>query len=156
MNAFEKLKLPALVIVLCMTGTAAVAQLPALTNENEPWTADQLLDPAKLAAILKNEKVTPPTILSVSPGPVIPGSLDIGPASEKANMEKLKAQLRSIPKDADIVVYCGCCPFAKCPNIRPAFSLLNDMGYKNHKLLDLPNNIKIDWINKGYPVARLK
>jgi hypothetical protein len=25
------------------------------------------------------------------------------------------------------------------------------MRFTNYKLLDLPHNIKIDWINKGYP-----
>jgi hypothetical protein len=60
--------------------------------------------------------------------------------------------LEKLPKDASIVVYCGCCPYRSCPNVRPAFNLLNSMGFKNHKLLDLPQNIKVDWIDHGYPV----
>jgi hypothetical protein len=60
--------------------------------------------------------------------------------------------LSTLPKDANIVIYCGCCPFVKCPNIRPAFTLLNKMGFKKHKLLNLSHNVKTDWIDKGYPV----
>ena len=75
----------------------------------------------------------------------------MGPAHEKENLEKLKRQLIPLPKDADIVIYCGCCPFEHCPNIRPAFSLLNEMKFSNARLLNLEHNIKTDWISKGYP-----
>ena len=56
-------------------------------------------------------------------------------------------------KKRNIVIYCGCCPFKDCPNIRPAFSLLNSMKFTNHKLLNLPLNLKTDWINHGYPMS---
>ncbi len=46
------------------------------------------------------------------------------------------------------------CTIANCPNIRPAFSLLNEMKFTNHKLLDIPKNIKVDWIDKGFPQGR--
>jgi hypothetical protein len=51
-----------------------------------------------------------------------------------------------------VVIYCGCCPFAKCPNVRPAFSTLLGMGFKNPRLLNLSHNLKADWIDKGYPL----
>ncbi|HEY4149447.1 MAG TPA: rhodanese-like domain-containing protein, partial [Chitinophagaceae bacterium] len=82
------------------------------------------------------------------------GSIDIGPARDKDNLDKLKKQLLALPKDADIIIYCGCCPFEHCPNVRPAFSLLNEMQFTHHKLLNLEHNIKIDWISKGYPVVK--
>ena len=56
-------------------------------------------------------------------------------------------------KVINIVIYCGCCPFEHCPNIRPAFNLLNEMGFTNQKLLSLQKNIKADCIDKGYPVS---
>jgi len=65
----------------------------------------------------------------------------------------LKQELDKLPRDANVVVYCGCCPFAVCPNIRPAFALLNEMKFKNQKLLNLPKNIKVDWIDHDYPVS---
>jgi hypothetical protein len=78
--------------------------------------------------------------------------LDIGPAHEKTNLDRLKQELENLPRNADIVIYCGCCPFEHCPNIRPAFRLLNEMKFTNQKLLNIPHNIKTDWMDKGYPV----
>jgi rhodanese-related sulfurtransferase len=76
----------------------------------------------------------------------------MGGASEKANLEKFKIALSNLPKTTQVVVYCGCCPFEKCPNIRPAFNLMKAMGFSNGKLLNLPTNLKQNWIAKGYPV----
>jgi hypothetical protein len=121
---------------------------------DEPWTSTQLLLPADLAKIINDPKAKQPIIFSVGPGALVKGSIDIGPAKEKENLNKLRRQLSSFPKDANIVIYCGCCPFEHCPNIRPAFTLLNEMKFTNHKLLNLEHNIKIDWINKEYPTAQ--
>jgi hypothetical protein len=120
----------------------------------EPWTEKQLMAPADLAHIIDNPQIKQPIILSVGPGAVIRGSLDMGPAHEKAGYDKLKRQLEQLPKDADIVIYCGCCPFEHCPNIRPAFSLLNEMKFTNQRLLNIEHNIRTDWMDKGYPVNR--
>jgi|ERR1700676_500049 len=119
---------------------------------DEPWTSTQLMVPADLARIINDPKAEQPVIFCIGPGAIIKGSIDIGPAKEKENLSKLKLQLGNLPKNANIVIYCGCCPFEHCPNIRPAFTLLNEMKFTNHKLLNLDHNIKIDWINKGYPV----
>lgn len=126
----------------------------------EPWSKNQLIEPSELAAIITNEKVKQPFIISVSPkgahgvrpGKGIKGAIDFGAADEPQNLEKLKASLENLPKDREIVLYCGCCPFNVCPNIRPAFSLLNEMGFTRHKLLNLEKNIRVDWLNKGYPM----
>jgi thiosulfate/3-mercaptopyruvate sulfurtransferase len=117
----------------------------------EPWTADQLMAPAELAELITNPKAGKPVIICVGPGAAIRGSLDMGPAKEKENLEKYKLLLSRLSKDADIVIYCGCCPFEHCPNIRPAFTLLNEMKFTNAHLLNLEHNIKTDWIAKGYP-----
>ena len=122
-------------------------------NNQEPWTSGQLLDPADLAAVISDPKARKPLIVCVGPGALILGSLDMGPAKEKENLEKFKRQLSKLPKDANIVIYCGCCPFEHCPNIRPAFNLLNEMKFTNTHLLNLEHNIKTDWLAKGYPQA---
>jgi len=119
----------------------------------EPWSPKQLLDPADLAKTLNDPKAKQPIVYSIGPVATIKGSVDIGPAQDKTNLDKLREQLSKLPKDADIVIYCGCCPFEHCPNIRPAFALLNKMKFTNQKLLSLQHNIKIDWINKGFPVS---
>jgi thiosulfate/3-mercaptopyruvate sulfurtransferase len=120
----------------------------------EPWTPGQLLAPADLAAVMNNSNGKKPIIICVGPGALIMGSLDMGAAHEPANLEKLKQQLSLLPRDADIVIYCGCCPFEHCPNIRPAFTLLNEMKFTNAHLLNLEHNIKTDWVAKGYPTKK--
>ena len=119
-------------------------------QKKDPWTEKQLMEPATLAKILNDPNASQPLILCVGPKSVIKKSIDTGPAGE--SLDQLKTELSKLPKDASIVIYCGCCPFSRCPNVRPAFSLLNEMGFKNQKLLDLSHNIKVDWIDKGYPV----
>ena len=121
-------------------------------QDKEPWTQQQLLEPADLAKILNGPKATQPIVYSIGPGAIIKNSIHIGPAGERDHLKKFKQQLDKLPKEANIVIYCGCCPFNKCPNIRPAFKLMNEMGFKNHKLLNLPRNIKVNWLDKGYPV----
>jgi thiosulfate/3-mercaptopyruvate sulfurtransferase len=66
-------------------------------------------------------------------------------------LQKLKDSLAGLPKESEIIIYCGCCPFERCPNVRPAIQVLKDLNFTNYKLLNLPHNIKIDWIDKGYP-----
>ncbi|TAL48863.1 MAG: rhodanese-like domain-containing protein [Chitinophagaceae bacterium] len=123
----------------------------AQQTTEDPWKQNQLMAPADLAAILNNINAAKPVIFSIGPSAYIKGSIDVGDAKEKENLKKLKEQVSKLPKDANIVLYCGCCPFDHCPNIRPAFNLLNKMKFTNHKLLNLEHNIKIDWLNKGYP-----
>lgn len=123
----------------------------AQETTNEPWKKDQLMAPANLASVINNNDAKKPVIFSIGPSAIIKGSIDIGMVKEKDNMDKLKEQLSKLPKDADIVIYCGCCPFDHCPNIRPAFELLNKMKFTNGKLLNLEHNVKMDWINQGYP-----
>ena len=114
------------------------------------WTNDQLLQPSELATVLKDNKELP-VIFSIGPVAVIPHSKDIGMIKEEENMKKFREELQNLPKETSIIIYCGCCPYEHCPNVRPAIQLLKEMKFTNYKLLDLPHNIKIDWINKGYP-----
>jgi thiosulfate/3-mercaptopyruvate sulfurtransferase len=121
---------------------------------SEPWNDSQLIKPADLAAAINSTDAKKPIVICVGPGALIKGSVDMGPAKEKQNLEKLKQYLAGLPKDANIVIYCGCCPFEHCPNIRPAFSLLNEMKLTNDHLLNIEHNIKTDWIDKGYPAVK--
>ena len=127
------------------------SNLQAQNAEN--WTSRQLIEPTELAAILKSNKSLP-VLFSVGPAATIPNSIDIGMVNRKEGLDKLKMQLLGLPKDKKIVVYCGCCPFERCPNIRPAIDVLKEMKFTNYYLLDLPHNIKKDWIDKGYPAVK--
>jgi hypothetical protein len=113
------------------------------------------MEPAILAKKLASSEKHP-IIFNIGPSGVIKEAIDIGPGQEKANIEKLKNELVKLDKSTEIVVYCGCCPFKNCPNIRPAFEALNIAGLKNSFLLNLSENLRVDWIAKGYPMATTK
>ncbi|HWB25145.1 MAG TPA: rhodanese-like domain-containing protein [Chitinophagaceae bacterium] len=127
-----------------------IAPYTAKTQNPVNWTPEQLMQPAALAKTITNHKNVP-LIFCVGPGAVIPGSINTGPAHEDAGLAALKKALDTLPKNTAIVIYCGCCPFEHCPNVRPAIAALKDAGFTNYKLLNLEHNIKADWIDKGYP-----
>ena len=115
----------------------------------EPWSRSQLLEP-KLLSYKIETGTDLPKIISIGPGVVIKNSLGIGECRYNENIERLRTLVSTYSKDEEIVLYCGCCPFENCPNIRPAFTLMNELGFINHKLLNIKNNIKADWIDVGY------
>lgn len=122
-------------------------------EQTEPWNQKQLLEPEELAMTLNDPNIPNPVILSLGAGGIIESSKEAGETGNAEGLRSFEAEIDQLPKDADIVIYCGCCPFAICPNVRPAFSLLNEKGFENHRLLNLRDNIKVDWIDKGYPVS---
>ncbi|MDB5121952.1 MAG: hypothetical protein JWP94_81 [Mucilaginibacter sp.] len=143
-------------ILLLATTTGLKAQTspgtaPTLSPPN-PWTANQLIEPNELAAAINSTNSGKVVIFNIGAVEDIKGARHIGAVNKTENMESFKKALYGLPKDTKIVIYCGCCPFAKCPNIRPAFSLLTGLGFTNIKLLDLPVNLKTNWRDKGYPV----
>lgn len=81
----------------------------------------------------------------------IPGSVYAGPANKPEGLALLKEAVSRLPHDREIVLYCGCCPWDHCPNVRPAAALLREMGFTHVKTLYIPTNFKADWIDKGYP-----
>ena len=117
------------------------------------WSTDELIEPAALAQTIESNKDLP-LIYCIGPGVVIPHSIDIGMVRDSENLAKLKTSISKLSRDTSIVIYCGCCPFDHCPNVRPAVALLKEMKFTNFKLLNLPDNIKADWIAKGYPQVK--
>lgn len=132
------------------TGLALFAQAP------ETWTAKELLPPADLAARLqKGEK---PLMVYVGPEYLyrakhIPGSVYAGMTAKPEGIHGLLEAVKGKPADAEVIVYCGCCPMKVCPNIRPAIKALKDAGFKNVRLLELPTRFGDDWTSKGYPAV---
>ncbi len=120
---------------------------------NYPWNDNELIEPAVLAATLKDSPEKLPLILNIGAVEDIKGAKLIGAVSAAENMKMLKSVVAALPKSTAIVIYCGCCPFAKCTNIRPAFMELKKMGFTNIKLLNLPVNLQTNWKTKGYPLA---
>jgi hypothetical protein len=127
------------------------------TTEGDGWNSSQLLAPSELAASLKG--LEPPLTICVG-FPVlyrqkhIEHALFAGPASKPEGIGRLKEQVAEREKTAPIVIYCGCCPMTRCPNLRPAFSELSELGFTNVRVLNLPTNFYTDWSQKGYPLDK--
>lgn len=84
----------------------------------------------------------------------ITGSVYAGPGSQPAGLALLEKTVASLPKEKFIVLYCGCCPWDRCPNVGPAFKRLQELGYTNVKVVHFPSNFGDDWVSKGYPTQK--
>lgn len=121
-----------------------------------PWPESAVLEPAELAAILESPSGDPPTILCVA-FPLlyrarhITNAIFAGPTAKPDGIELLKKAVAGLDKDTDLVIYCGCCPMDKCPNVRPAYSLLKEMGFTRVRILNIETNMPTDWYAKNYP-----
>jgi hypothetical protein len=139
-------------VPLASHAQTSAGTMPQLGISN-PWSDSQLLEPSVLVAAMKSGETKTPVIFNIGSVEDIKGAKHIGAVSSAENLEKLKNAVAVLPKNTAIVIYCGCCPFTKCPNIRPAFLELKKLGFTNVKLLNLPTNLKTNWIANGYPLA---
>ncbi len=132
------------------------AKTPSAGSELPPGSPE-LIRPETLAKALQSS--AKPIVLNVGPRVIyvqahIPGAEYIGPTATQERLEKLRARAASLPRDSFLVIYCGCCPWEHCPNIRPAYKELKQMGFTRLKVLYIANSIGSDWVEKGYPTAK--
>ncbi len=126
----------------------------------DPWSKAQVLQPADLRVELEKVKsASAPRILYVGfrtlfEGGHIPGASFRGTASKEEGLAELKKTVGELPRSTNLVIYCGCCPFDHCPNIRPAYTALKEMGFSHVRVLVLPTSFAADWVEKGYPMQR--
>jgi len=118
-----------------------------------------LIQPAELVQELKEPEAKRPIVLHVGfevlyRGAHVPGAIYAGPASTAAGLEALRRAAARIPRDREVVIYCGCCPMTKCPNIHPAYDALLKMGFRRLRVLNLPDDFAHDWAQKGLPVHK--
>jgi rhodanese-related sulfurtransferase len=83
----------------------------------------------------------------------IPGAEYLGPASKDEGIQQLRKRVASLPRTKSIVLYCGCCPWIRCPNVKPAYDALHSMGFTQVKVLRIEENFGANWVSKGYPTA---
>jgi len=131
----------------------------ALAFQASQIATSHLINPDDLLKILQSPKSDKPLLIHVGSHVLytqahIPGSEYIGPASDSSALQRLRARVEPLPRNKFIVVYCGCCPWTHCPNMKPADDALRAMGFTNVKSLYLANNFGTDWVDKGYPVAK--
>ena len=129
----------------------------AFRQTDVPWDISQLVYPADLAKTLNDASAKKPVIICIGPVELIKTAIKAEhAASTLSGIEDLKYLLTKYSKDKEIILYCGCCKLKTCPNIKPAFEYLKEAGYKNAKVLYLPNNLTDDWTDKGYPMEPTK
>jgi len=120
--------------------------------------AAHLIRPEELLKILQSPQPKP-LILSVGPRVLyeqahIPQAEYVGAASEAEGQRLLRQRAQALPRNAFIVLYCGCCPWTHCPNVNPAYTELARMGFTSVKVLKIENDFGTDWVYKGYPSER--
>lgn len=118
------------------------------------WTKEQLMPAKELATKIQTNAKDKPIIFNVGPMENIKGAIAVGAATNLTFSSRVASELAMENKTKAIVVYCGCCSYSSCPNIKPAYDALIAQGFKNTKVLELPVGIKPDWVAKGYPLER--
>jgi rhodanese-related sulfurtransferase len=136
---------------MCLFCFQAVAQAGSIPST-------RLINPDQLVKLLQTAKEKP-LVLQIGPHMLftqahIPGSEYVGPVANDAGLQQLRKRVESLPRKKFIVVYCGCCPWNHCPNVKPADDTLQAMGFTNAKVLYISNNFGTDWVDNGYPTAK--
>jgi len=166
-TSFRPFRSPGFVLIsfLILALALTVSSFPANTAHDdekkspEPWPSSQTMEPAQLAKMLTDKYTSVPSVVfvgfrSLYVGGHVPNAVFHGTASTEQGLAELKSWAATLPRSADLVIYCGCCPMDKCPNLRPAYTALSSMGFKNVRVLLLPTSFAVDWAEKGYPIQK--
>jgi thiosulfate/3-mercaptopyruvate sulfurtransferase len=129
-------------------------------NSADSWTPAQTIQAVDFVKELSSSK-TPPTILFVGfprlyTAGHIKGAQFHGSGGSAEGLNEMKTWAATLPKSSNLVIYCGCCPMEHCPNIRPAFAALRDLGFTKLHVLVLPTSFEVDWAEKGYAYEKGK
>jgi len=143
-----------LAVIIGAAGPARADHKPAASI---PTAA--LIQPADFAATLNAAATPKRLILQVGFRKAyaqahIPGSEYVGAASEEDGVKALRQRVAKLPKDSAIVIYCGCCPWNKCPNIAAAYDALQDLGFRNVKVIYIADDFETNWVDQGFPTAK--
>lgn len=143
-------------IVVIATASLMVVQL---AGQATSIPASRQITPEDLVKLLQSSPQQKPLLFQVGSHVLysqahIPGSEYTGPASTEAGLQQLRKRVASVRRTQLIVLYCGCCPWDHCPNVKPADDALHAMGFRNVKILYIAENFGSDWVNKGYPTAK--
>lgn len=147
-----------LAVAVLVTVLAAQSGGQAPGSPELPPGGTELIQPEELSNALQSRR-NKPIVLNVGPRFLyaqahIRDAEFLGPASEPQSVDQLRKRVAALPKNSPLVLYCGCCPWVHCPNIRPAYDELQKMGFTRVRVLYLANSFGADWVDKGYPVER--
>jgi hypothetical protein len=158
-KAVATLGIFALILTCTVFISHSQAQTPSQPLAASTIPAAQLIQPEDLKNLLSATGTGRPLILQVGSKVMfdqahIPGSEYVGPDSREEGLQLLEQRVKTLSKNSFVVLYCGCCPWGRCPNVGNAFKTLHDAGYTNVKVLYIADNFGTNWVSKGYPVAQ--
>lgn len=139
--------------------TLISASLSQAIGQATAIPAARQISPEALVKLLQSAGQEKPLLIHVGSHVLyaqahIPGSEYIGPGSSEAGLQQLRKRMERLPRTKFIVLYCGCCPWGHCPNVKPADDALQAMGFTNVKVLYIADNFGTNWVDKGYPTAK--
>jgi thiosulfate/3-mercaptopyruvate sulfurtransferase len=145
--------------IFCVNTAAQPLQAASTPSATAEIPAAQLLQPEELMQLLQTSRDEKPLILQVGSHVLyaeahIPGSEYVGAGGQDTGLQALGDRVKGLERNRFLVIYCGCCPWNKCPNIRAAYRELQTLGFTKVRVLYLANNFGSDWVNKGYPVTK--
>jgi thiosulfate/3-mercaptopyruvate sulfurtransferase len=123
----------------------------------DSWRDAERTTPEELAQLLRSPAAEKPAIFNVGFRVLfaqahIPGSELAGPGKDQTGLDALRKAVSALPKSKPIVLYCGCCPWERCPNLEKPWRQLVTAGFTHVKVLYIPKSFGQDWVQKGYPV----
>jgi len=144
---------------LLLLSVVSIAQATQSSADELGPGSPHVLTPDGLLKIIQSPSGEQPLILNVGPWMLyrqahIPEAVFVGPAADQQSTRRLHALVKEVAHNKAIVLYCGCCPWGNCPNVRPAFKELSTMGFTNVKVLYIADNFGADWVGKGYPTIK--
>ena len=115
------------------------------------------MEPSELAKMIRSGHA--PVVLQVGFTKLyaeahIPGAVHAGPMVSADGRALLRKTVAGMDRHALLVIYCGCCPWEKCPNIRAAYAAMRTMGFTDVKALYMARNFGADWVQRGYPTVK--
>ncbi|HET7224288.1 MAG TPA: rhodanese-like domain-containing protein [Candidatus Eisenbacteria bacterium] len=149
----------ALALVACGPRPAHARCAAPMRMAPDSIGAASLIQPAALNRMLALPAARRPALLHVGfkvlyRGGHIPGSRYAGPTSKPEGMKALHDALAPLPRTRTVVLYCGCCPWQDCPNVRPAYRAARALGFRNVRVLYVAKDFEHDWADAGLPVAK--
>lgn len=145
----KRLFLIATIGILSVFSIVAHSQSAPNTGD---WKPEQLYSIDTLAAKIAQQQVEDIYIINTGPVSNIPHALQTGAVEYEKNLKKLVKLAKKLDKKREVIIYCGCCPLAVCPNLEPAYTHLLEKGFKV-RVLALIEDLETDWVQKGYPLA---
>lgn len=141
-----------LIALISASLSQAIGQATAIPTTRQ-------ISPEELVKLLQSPGKETPLLIHVGSHVLyaqahIPGSEYLGPGSSEAGLLQLRKRVEPLPRTKFIVLYCGCCPWGHCPNVKPADDALHAMGFTNAKVLYMADNFGTNWVDKGYPTAK--